>query len=132
MEYLINTGLDKYWFIDEVFFYEKCLEARCSFAGLPFFTLVEAMAQAASLHFKRSLAFGSTRHTFLLKVKKVSPWAEGTLRGGVYFLKADLVAQSSATNLYKVRASRSRGTFCVCGEFYISSMDDVEFKGLPG
>lgn len=130
MKYTINTGLDKYSFIGEVaFFDEKRLEARCSFADPPFFTLVEAMAQAASLHFKRTI--GSGRQTFLLKVKKVSPWAEGTLPCGVYLLKADLTAKSSATNLYMVRASRSPGPSGVCGEFYISSMDHGKFKGPP-
>lgn len=130
MEYPINTGLDEYSFIGEVaFFDEKRLEARCSFADPPFFTLVESMAQAASLHFKKTI--GSGRQTFLLKVKKLSPWAEGALPGGVYLLRADLTAQSSATNLYTVLASRSPGTFGVRGEFYISSIEHEEFKAPP-
>jgi len=130
MPALINTKLDKYSFFEEVLPAAKdSIGARCSFAKAPRFILVEAMAQLASLHFGRT--GGPGRQTFLLKVKNISPWLEEAGLDGVYELKAELLAKSRATGLYRVTASGSPGEHPVGGEFYISSVGREEFKGQP-
>ena len=129
MAALINTKLDSYSFFDEVLPADgDSLEARCSFASAPRFLLVEAMAQLASRHFRT--ACGPGRQTFLLKVRNISPWREGAGLEGVYRLKAELLAKSRATGLYRVTAAASPGGPGVSGEFYISSMGREEFKDL--
>lgn len=131
MEVLINTKLDKYSFLGETAASgENSLEARCPFAASQFFTLVEAMARLASLHFRSALPSG--RQTFLLKVKNLSPWLERSVLDGAFTLKADLLAKSRATGLYRVTATRPGGAPLVSGEFYISSIDRREFEDLPG
>lgn len=129
METLINTKLEKYSFIGEAASADKdSLEAVCSFEALPFFTLIEAMAQLASLHFKRTIGF--KRQTFLLRVKNVSPWPVAAPLSGVYALKAGLLAKSRASGFYRVTASGSPGEPLVSGDFYISSVSHEEFKDL--
>lgn len=127
MEALINTKLEKYSFIGGAASSDRDSEAGCTFEDLPFFTLVEAMAQLASLHFKR--AVGPRRRTFLLKVKNVSPWPADAVLSGFYALKAGLLAKSRATGLYRVTASGPPGEPVVSGEFYISSVGREEFEG---
>ncbi|MBI4350405.1 MAG: hypothetical protein HY550_03105 [Elusimicrobia bacterium] len=125
----VNTKLDKYSFFDEVFSSGRdSLGARCSFPASRFFALVEAMAQLASLHFRS--ACGPGRQTFLLKVKNISPWLEEAALEGVYELRAELLAKSGMTGLYRAAASASSGEPLVGGEFYISSVEAAEFKDL--
>lgn len=128
MTVLINTKLDGYAFLGEPASPDNdSLEAGCALSNSPFFTLIEAMAQLASLHFRRTIDV--KRQTFLLKVKNVSPWVEGAALCGTYSLRACLKAKSSATGLYRVTASRAGGSPCVSGEFYISSVGREEFEG---
>jgi hypothetical protein len=117
MEYLINTHLENYSFLHEiVLFEENSIEGTYSFKGTPFFTLIESMAQIASLHFKKTINF--QQHTFLLKIKKVSPWQEKLILDGDYLLKARLKAKSQQTYFYEVISSSGHS-----GDFYISSIE---------
>lgn len=126
MTVTVNTKLDNYSFHGEpVSSGTDSAGTRCTFAADPFFTLVEAMAQLASRHFKKTC--GPGRQTFLLKVKKLAPWTGEAVLDGVYELKALLLAKSGAAGLYRVSAARPPEGTAFSGEFYIASVGQEEF-----